>query len=82
MDWKQLHWVAQCPDLNIIENVWSQLKHALAKYPKLPSGVEDLKERVFKEWYKIKTPYIQKLVYSMTKRCQLVIKNQGYPINF
>lgn len=74
---QRMDWIAQSPDLNLIENVWSHLKRELGEMTPLPSTVAILEERIFDVWNDITVEYIHTLYESMSKRCELVIKNKG-----
>ena len=76
-DIQVLNWPAQSPDLNPIEHLWVHLKKKLKEYPKPPQGVHELWERVVEEWNKIPPETCQKLIESMPRRVQAVIKAKG-----
>ena len=70
-------WPGQSPDLNPIEHLWFLLKRRLAEYPEPPKGRLELWERIQEEWYKIEVEECQRLIESMPRRVQEVIKAQG-----
>lgn len=74
---KVLDWPAQSPDLNPIEHLWSILKFRLAAYPTPPSGIEELWKRVEVEWEKIPKEECLKLINSMPKRVEALLKAKG-----
>jgi len=71
-----LKWPAQSPDLNPIEHLWQQLKAKLQQYDTPPTGVHELWERVAKEWTEIPPETCQKLIESMPRRIQAVLKQR------
>jgi transposase len=77
-----LEWPADSPDLNPIENLWSELKRRLGCYETPPSGVLELWERVQEEWNQIEPEYCQKLIESMPTRMAEVLRNKGGPIDY
>ena len=50
-------WMAQSPDLNLIEHLWNHLKKQLKKYDTHPKGVHELWTRAAEEWDNI-TPEV------------------------
>ena len=72
-----LMWPAQSPDLNPIEHLWQHLKTKLQQYDTPPTGVHELWERVAKEWTGIPPETCQKLIESMPRRIQAVLKAKG-----
>ena len=77
---KQLKTPAQSPDLNPIEHLWGILKRNVHKYN--AKSKEDLKRIVAIEWEKISPEICRKLVNSMHKRCQVVIRAKGYSSSY
>ena len=65
---------AQSPDL---EHLWVHLKKRLREYPTPPKGVHELWERVAEEWNQITPETCQRLIESMPRRVQAVIKAKG-----
>jgi hypothetical protein len=72
-----LDWPAQSPDVNVIEYLWGTLKKKLQAYENPPKGVWELWERLAVEWEKITAEDCQKLIESMPRRIQAVIKAKG-----
>src|SRR5882762_194679 len=70
-------WPAQSPHINPIEHLWVDLKKTLNKYPNPAKGVHELWERAVEEWNKIPPETCQKLIESMPRRIQAVIKAKG-----
>ena len=72
-----LPWPAQSPDLNPIEHLWTHLKDQLKTYDKPAKGVHELWDRLDAEWNKIPAERCQRLIESMPRRLQAVIKAKG-----
>jgi hypothetical protein len=72
-----LKWPAQSPDLNPIEHLWHHLKSKLQQYDTPPTGVHELWERVAEEWTEIPPETCQRLIESMPRRIQAVLKAKG-----
>ncbi|GFW57381.1 transposable element Tcb1 transposase [Trichonephila clavipes] len=69
---KQLHTPAQSPDLNVIENLWSQLEKAVHEHE--ITSKEVLKKVLREEWAKLSVETTKTLVESMPRRLQAVIQ--------
>jgi transposase InsO family protein len=63
------------PDLNPIENVWSDLKRRVEK--RNARNIEELVEHVRQEWMATDVTFLSRLVASMPKRCSDVVMQQG-----
>ena len=70
-------WLAQSPDLNPIEHSWGYLKRRFAEYEHPPNGIIELWERIQVEWDKIPVEECQKLIESMARRIQAVLRAKG-----
>ena len=69
-----LDWPAQSPDINPIENLWVHLKIRLSAYDSVPTSMHELWERVEKVWNDIPAEFCVKLIESMPKRVNAVLK--------
>ena len=72
-----MSWPAQSPDLNPIEHLWDHLKRRLGEYENEPGGMEELWERVEAQWDNIGVDVCQKLIESMPRRIDGVIRAKG-----
>ena len=72
-----MSWPAQSPDLNPIEHLWYHLKRRLGEYENAPGGMQELWKRVKVEWDKIEADTCQKLIESMPRRVDTVIREKG-----
>jgi hypothetical protein len=70
-----MEWPPQSPDLNPIENAWTNLKEAVAKTR--PQSIRHLKEVIHECWNAIEPDYCRTLVRSMPKRVQNVFESNG-----
>lgn len=68
-------WPGNSPDLNPIENLWSILKQKVNK--KRPTATRDLEDLILHEWNSIDINLTQKLISSMPKRIEEVLRNRG-----
>jgi transposase len=76
-----MDWPGNSPDLNPIENLWSQLKRKVAKYH--PTNRRQLIEAIINCWHHvIDKEDLKGLVDSMPRRCMAVIKAKGYPTRY
>lgn len=85
-DWFRLNkvnvmsWPAQSPDINPIENLWTDVKKVV--FEKKPTSTQKLWEVVQAAWYAIPAERCARLVDSMQRRCVAVIKNKGYSTKY
>ena len=73
--WKVLEWPSQSPDLNPIENLWWDLKKAVAA--RRLKNIAELETIAHEEWAKIPKERCQKLLTGYTSRLQQVIAAKG-----
>ena len=76
-EFRTLVWPAQSPDLNPTEHLWGCFKRRLAEHENSPNGIHELWERVQVEWERIPVEECQKLIESMPRRIQAVLKSKG-----
>lgn len=74
---KIFKWLAQSPDLNPIENVWSLLKHAVHVRRIRPRTPTDMITALNEEWKNVSKGYLDKLINDMPERMKAVVKNNG-----
>lgn len=77
-----IDWPALSPDLNIIENLWSELTRRVYANGRQFATVEDLRRVLIEEWEGIPKVYVQKLFDSMDNRIFEVIKSNGQTIDY
>lgn len=70
-----MEWPPQSPDLNPIENLWTDVKFTVSKAK--PRNVQQLWEEVQSAWLSIPVERCQRLVNSMPRRCKSVLENKG-----
>lgn len=70
-----LDWPANSPDLNPIENLWGLLKQKVARIR--PSNTDELKCAITTAWAVITPDECHRLVASMPRRIEAVIKAKG-----
>ena len=75
-----MEWPAQSPDLNPIENIWADVKIAVAATK--PTSNQALWNVVKESWHKIPLNRCQELVNSMPTRCKAVIDNKGHATKY
>ena len=80
-DVELLDWPLQAPDMNPIENMWSEVKRTMQEtWPVLPPrNSDELWALVLDAWDEAgsSTPYIQSLIESMTGRMKSVVEAEG-----
>ncbi len=74
-----LDWPANSPDLNL-ENLWSIVKRKMRN--KRPKNADELKATVKETWASIPPQQCHKLITSMPRRIEAVIKAKGAPTKY
>ena len=74
------NWPGFSPDMNPIENCWSQMKRALSK--EKPTTLDGVKQVMQKIWNELSLEYLQKLFASMPRRMKAVIDANGGPTKY
>ncbi len=70
-----LNWLACSTDLSPIENIWHIIKRKIRQ--RRPRTLQQLETYIRQEWDQIPTPKLQKLVTSMPRCLQTVLKRRG-----
>lgn len=73
--WTILKWPSMSPDLNPIEHLWKELKHAVWK--RHPSNRKQLEQFAHEEWAKIPAERCRSLIDSYRNRLIAVIASKG-----
>lgn len=73
-------WPAQSPDLNPIETLWNDVKKVIKE--KKPSNLNKMYEIIQEGWRNISSDRCARLIDSMPRRCQEVIRNKGGPTKY
>ncbi|KAI2661899.1 Transposable element Tc1 transposase [Labeo rohita] len=75
-----LDWPANSPDLNLIDNLWGIVKRKMKN--KRPNNADELKTTVKETWVSIPPQQCHRLITSMPRRTDAVIKAKGAPTKY
>ena len=77
-----LPWPSYSPDLNPIENLWQDLKRRLRLNHFKSKNKQELFHLLQEEWFNTNPKTINKLIDSMPRRIDAVIKSRGNPSRY
>ncbi len=72
-----LDWPANSPDLNPIENIWSELGRAVHRRDPIPANARQLRDALVAEWNNLPQQLFESVVQSMRRRCTSCIAAHG-----
>lgn len=75
-----IEWPAWSPDLNPIEELWSDIKHRV--YSRHPQTMEELEAIIGEEWQATDLHFIARICGNMPHRLKAVIENEGHKIAY
>jgi transposase len=75
-----IDWPAWSPDLNPIEELWSDLKRRV--YGRHPRSMNELERFIAEEWAATDLSFIARICRNMPHRLQAVIANKGHKIPY
>lgn len=70
---RTMSWLAQSPDINIIENIWLLIKRKLQGRLGRIENKKDLFHEIQRIWYEIAPEYVKSLYQTIPQRLQSVI---------
>ncbi len=70
-----LNWPACSPNLSPMENIWHIIKWKI--WQRWPQTLQQLESCISQEWKQLPTPNLKKLITSMPRRLQTVLKRRG-----
>lgn len=70
-----LPWPALSPDMNPIEHVWDHMKRKIRAQN--PQNLKELAREIIDSWTKMPQSYVKKLIFSMPRRIQALIRARG-----
>jgi hypothetical protein len=70
-----MEWPSNSPDLNPIENMWHLVKNNVEK--RMPQDTKELSRFMVEEWDAIPQTVVNNLIASMSRRCELVLEQNG-----
>ena len=73
-----VEWLAQSPDLNIIQNIWLYMKRELQKSAINIATKNDLLREIQSVWWNIELDYIRNVYQSIPDRLDNVIKMRAH----
>ena len=71
-------WPGKSPDMNPIENLWSQMETAIQRRPNRPTNRDELWQAVQDEWANTNMFDVRRLVFSMRRRCSALVAAAGH----
>lgn len=77
---KILEWAPKNPDLNIIENFWSEVKRLKGNY--IASDLNDLVFRITRAIHEIDPNYIKNIYNSIPRRLEAIVNANGYATKY
>ncbi|GBM74461.1 hypothetical protein AVEN_69466-1 [Araneus ventricosus] len=78
-DFRHLHWPPKSPGMNIIEDIWDALLHAVEERSPSPRTPMDLLTVLQDSWCDFPPRYLQTLVESMPRRFESLLRDRGGP---
>ena len=82
MEINLLPWPGQSPDLNPIEHLWDELERRIRAKPNNPKNLGELEAFLQQCWSEISCEVYQKLVESMNRQIEAVIKARKYSTRY
>lgn len=76
-DVEQLPWPAYSPDLNPIEHCWDALDRAVRSREVQPTNLRELSVALTEEWGRMSQHFMNKLVESVSRRIEAVMRARG-----
>ena len=74
---QQMPWPACSPDMNPIEHAWDALGRAISERDNIPQTLQELAQALTEEWDALPTDNINRLVDSMPRRLNALIRARG-----
>ncbi|GBM61728.1 hypothetical protein AVEN_120573-1 [Araneus ventricosus] len=78
-DFRHFQWPPKSPDMNIIEDIWDALLHAVEKKSPPPRTPMDLLIALQDSWCEFPPGYLQTLVESMLRHFASLLRVRGGP---